>query len=198
MGAPKLLAGVALIASTVFYLLPMSMHLAFGAEIPPYVYFSMAVLIGAPIVGFIAFEMWKTLGENRRIRRARKKMEDIEQQTYGCIKPQVLGSFAAFSVRINKRGCAASSWVEIGEDAVVANLCTAHKITREVDTEGPLRRLCEATFGSELDVVVYCGGGTAGPTGLAVGVGRPNFGPYLAGRVAQAIKEAMRLGVQGQ
>lgn len=41
-----------------------------------------------------------------------------------------------------RRGCAASSWVEIGEDAVVANLCTAHKITREVDTEGPLRRLC--------------------------------------------------------
>lgn len=52
---------------------------AFGAEIPPYVYFAMAVLIGVPIVGFIAFEMWKTLGENRRIRRARKKMEAIEE-----------------------------------------------------------------------------------------------------------------------
>lgn len=43
-----------------------------------------------------------------------------------------------------------------------------------------LLRLCgvdqstqtEATFGPDLDVIVYCGGGTAGPTGLAVGVGR--------------------------
>ena len=32
--------------------------------------------------------------------------------------------------------------------------------------------LAEATFKQDLEVVVYCGGGTAGPTGLAVGVGR--------------------------
>jgi len=30
----------------------------------------------------------------------------------------------------------------------------------------------DATFGPELESIVYCGGGRAGPTGLAVGVGR--------------------------
>lgn len=32
--------------------------------------------------------------------------------------------------------------MEMGEDAVVANICTAVKVTGGVDTEGPLRRLC--------------------------------------------------------
>lgn len=41
-----------------------------------------------------------------------------------------------------RRGCVGSSWVEIGEDSVVANLCAAVKVTGAVDTEGPLRRLC--------------------------------------------------------
>ncbi|CAN0263147.1 unnamed protein product [Ectocarpus sp. 6 AP-2014] len=198
MGAPKLLGGVALVGSTVFYVLPMSMHVAFGADIPPSTYFGMAVLIGLPIFGFIAFEMWKTLGDNRRVRKERRKLEAIEAQSFGCIRPQVLDSFVVFPVRVSKRGCAGSSWVELGEQAVAVNLCAAAKISGAVDTEGPLRRLCEATFGSELDVIVYCGGGTAGPTGLAVGVGRQNFGPYLASRVAHSIKEAMRLGIQGQ
>eukprot|EP00752_Nemacystus_decipiens_P004014 g3677.t1 len=198
MGAPKLLGGVALIGSTVFYFLPMSMHLAFGSDIPDYIYLGMGVLIGLPILGFVAFEMWQTTIENRRIRRERRKLEEIQEQSFGCIKPQVLNSLVVFSVRINKRGCVGSSWVEIGEDSVVANLCAAVKVTGAVDTEGPLRRLCEATFGPDLDVIVYCGGGTAGPTGLAVGVGRPNFGPYLASRVAHSVKEAMRLGIQSK
>lgn len=43
-----------------------------------------------------------------------------------------------------------------------------------IDSAKPLS---EATFGSELDVIVYCGGGTAGPTGLAVGVGRQSEFP---------------------
>lgn len=36
----------------------------------------------------------------------------------------------------------ASSWVEIGEQGIVANLCAAVKVTGAPDTEGPLRRLC--------------------------------------------------------
>ncbi|CAM9242402.1 unnamed protein product [Scytosiphon promiscuus] len=198
MGVVKLLGGIALIAVTLFYILPMSMHLAFGTDIPPYTYFAMSVLIGLPIVGFIAFEMWKTLAENRRIRNERRKKEAIDEQSFGCIQVQVLDSFVVFPVRVNKRGCTSSAWVEMGEDAIVANLCAAVKLTGAVDTEGPLRRLCEATFGPDLEVIVYCGGGTSGPTGLAVGVGRPNFGPYLAGRVANSIKEAMRRGIQAQ
>lgn len=52
---------------------------AFGTDIPPYTYFAMSVLIGLPIVGFIVFEMWKTLGENRRIRNERRKKEAIDE-----------------------------------------------------------------------------------------------------------------------
>lgn len=41
-----------------------------------------------------------------------------------------------------RRGCVSSSWVELGNEAAVVNLCAAVKVTGAVDTEGPLRRLC--------------------------------------------------------
>lgn len=44
----------------------------------------MSVLIGVPIVGFIAYEMWKTLGENRRIRKERRKKEAIDEVRRCC------------------------------------------------------------------------------------------------------------------
>lgn len=59
-------------------LYPVGMQ-AFGADIPGHIYLGMGVLIGLPILGFIAFEMWKTLTENRRIRRARRKLEEIQE-----------------------------------------------------------------------------------------------------------------------
>lgn len=52
---------------------------AFGEDIPDYIYLGMSVLIGLPILGFVAFEMWKTITENRRIRRARRKLEEIQE-----------------------------------------------------------------------------------------------------------------------
>ncbi|CAN0451253.1 unnamed protein product, partial [Laminaria digitata] len=133
---------------------------AFGADLPPYTYVIMAVALGVPTAGFVAFEMWKTLSENRQIRRARQKLEDISQQSYGCIQPQVLNSFVVFPVRVNRRSCAASSWVEMGEDAMVVNLGAAIKVTGGVDTEGPVRRLCgETTLPREKEGVMGDGGG---------------------------------------
>lgn len=52
---------------------------AFGADLPAYTYVLMALALGVPTAGFVAFEMWKTLNENRQIRRARQKLEDISQ-----------------------------------------------------------------------------------------------------------------------
>ncbi|CAM9199817.1 unnamed protein product [Ascophyllum nodosum] len=194
MGVAKMLSALALITFTATYMLPTSLHLAFGPDLPAYTYPAIALVLGLPASCYMGAIMWYAAAENRRIRKAKRQMEAIEEQTYGCIQPQVLDSFVVFPVRVNKRGCSASSWVEIGEQAVVVNLCASLKVTGAVDTEGPLRRLCEATFGEDLGVIVYCGGGKAGPTGLAVGVGRKGFGRYLASRVAQGIMEAMRLG----
>lgn len=69
------------------------MEQAFGADIPPSTYFGMAVLIGLPILGFIAFEMWKTLGDNRRVRKERRKLEAIEAVGYFAVsfKQQLCG-----------------------------------------------------------------------------------------------------------
>ena len=52
---------------------------AFGADIPDHIYLGMGVLIGLPVLGFVAFEMWKTVTENRRIRRERRKLEEIQE-----------------------------------------------------------------------------------------------------------------------
>lgn len=56
---------------------------AFGADIPEYIYLGMSVLIGLPIFGFVAFEMWKTITENRRARRERRKLEEIQEVMRG-------------------------------------------------------------------------------------------------------------------
>lgn len=197
MGVQKLLGSILLIVVTATYILPASLRIVFGPKLPPYLGTIIAASIGIPVVLFAGFEMWKNLQANRQARKVRQQQEAIDQQTYGCIQPQVLNSFVVFPVRVNKRGCVASSWVEIGEQGVVANLCAAVKVTGVADTEGPLRRLCEATFRQDLEVIVYCGGGKAGPTGLAVGVGREGFGPFLASVVGHSIKDAIRLGTKG-
>ncbi|CAM9223832.1 unnamed protein product [Sphacelaria rigidula] len=196
MGVQKLLGGIVLIGVTAVFILPASLKLVVGPKMPPYLGALIGMALGIPVMIFVGLELWKNLQANRQARKERQHQEAIEQQTYGCIQPQVLNSFVVFPVRVNKRGCEASSWVEIGEQGVVANLCAAVKVTGAPDTEGPLRRLCEATFKQDLKIIVYCGGGTAGPTGLAVGVGREGFGPFLASAVAHSIHDAIRLGIR--
>lgn len=58
---------------------PQQFTQALGADLPPYFYPILAVTIGVPTLGFIGFDMWQKLAENRRIRRERRQQEAIEE-----------------------------------------------------------------------------------------------------------------------
>lgn len=72
----------------------------------------------------------------------RAQIDDPPQITSTRTVSFVLLLFYGCPRKYLRRGCEASSWVEMGEEAMVVNLCSAMKISGGVDTEGPLQRLC--------------------------------------------------------
>ncbi|GMI07413.1 hypothetical protein TrLO_g7586 [Triparma laevis f. longispina] len=196
-------------------LFPSSMKMAFGSQIRSDLLLALGALIFFGVVTTVAMQMRRDNFIRQKQRVERDKYETILDGTYMCIQPQILGSLVVCPVKIKRRDAPFDRVISLGEDFLTLELAQGSSrlelvgadrdkekakllSLRSQDTQRRVRELIAFIVNGniasgqidnrEFQCKVFSGV-NGGPTGLAVGVSKPNYGSRLAALVGSKLEQ---------
>ena len=206
----KIFAALAFFVS-VFVLFPLSLKLALGDSLRNEVIGGIGFVCFGIIFYYSALQFKEQNVRNKEARTHKQVMENVVDGTYRCVQPQIIGSLVVFPIKVNSRSAMTDRVIKLGDEHLYVELAQnavagefagsdrdevkkAAMLARGEDTNNRLRQLLYNSVNTpqtqgygEFNVRVFSGN-SGGPTGLAVGVSKQDFGNMLAGVVGNAIE----------